>query len=172
MTSKTTLIFIGSLIYLCVASLVLGLGIYKVHKAGKELQNRLTAISEQNAERQSHTALARILAESEEDRNAIDAFVLTERKTSEFLTEIESLGSGLGITMTVESLAVLEREGAVDDIKIEYALEGEDASVRKMLSILENLPYHSKVVAGTLSRGNDTITLGRLELVLSLRTYD
>lgn len=151
-TRKTHIVAIFALLYVLIATGVLAWVVYEVAQAGAVLQERVATIADQNAKSKVYQDLSNLVLRTKAEREALLGFVLTEDQTSSFLTDIESLGVSQGVTLTTDSLKVSEKEGSFNELLIQFSVEGTEENVKKMLSIFETLPYHSRVSSLTFSR--------------------
>lgn len=171
MLTKTHYIAFAALVLVLVASAALGFVFWEVHNAGKELESKVASIAERNAKVKMYTELSRLIEESEDERAELGTYVLTEDKTSAFLTEIEALGTRLGITLTTLSLSVAPQEGEFDNLQIEFSLQGTERAVKSMLSLLESLPYHSNLSSVSMVREGSNNLRATVKLSVSLSKY-
>jgi hypothetical protein len=169
--SKTKLIGIISFLCLLVAGGVLAWVLYEIYTSGKELDERVALIADKHATSRAFTELSNLLLSTQEDRDELATYLLTEAETSNFLTDIESFGPRLGVALTTLSLTVEEKEGMFDDLMIEFSFKGTEFAVKKMLEVFENLPYHSQVTSLTMTQSVDGNTEATLGLRVSLLNH-
>jgi hypothetical protein len=171
MASKTLTILIISLVFVLASAVVLGLVLYKVHREGLELAERVTLIADRNAKIKMYAELSRLVEDTEGERAELSSYVLTENDTSAFLTEIERLGVETGNQLSTASLDVVEKGSDYDELHIKFNVEGTEASVKEMLHVFEILPYHSKVESVLLTKESDDGFRGVINLTVSILSY-
>lgn len=171
-TRFTKIVAVVAFIYMSLAVCALGWVLYEVTTAGQSLSDRVNAIADKNAKLQSYTKLATLMEETAPQRQELVQFVLTKDKTSSFLTEIESLGASQGVSLTTNSLKVIEKEGSFDDLVIQFKIEGREDLVQKMIALLETLPYHSQVSSLTFALQNTGAIESNVELTITLLKYE
>jgi hypothetical protein len=171
MTSKTFTILIIALIFALSSAGMLGFVLYKVHREGLELTQRVTLIADRDAKIQMYGELSRLVEETESERAELSSYVLTENETSSFLTEIERLGAETGNKLSTASLDVVEKGSDYDELHIKFNVEGTEASVKEMLHVFEILPYHSKVDSVLLTKESNDSFRGVINLTVSILSY-
>lgn len=156
-----------------------------IYKAGNLLTTSIVAIEQNVSKEKMVTDLEAALAKTQDERNAIGEFVLTEGKTSTFLTDIEKVAATQDVTLTTNSLEVVKPVKKVasgtttpttqstepslfDTLSISFLIEGQEDDVKKMLHVFETLPYHSKVNTFSLKREAEGYAKGTLSLSVSL----
>ncbi len=172
MTRKTFIIGILSLVYLLAASVVIALMLYEVSISGATLKERIAAIADNNAQVKAYTELSQLMADTQEERAQLQQYVLTEDQTSRFLTDMEALGAQLGVALDTVSLEVDEKKTTFSNLLISFSVEGEEEPVKRMLRILESLPYHSTVQSLSFSRETDGSVKSTIALSVALLNHD
>ncbi len=176
---------VGALIFM-ICSFLAALYMYlTIYKAGTELTTRIVAIEQNVSKEKMVTNLEAAMAKTQDERNEISAFVLTEDETSVFLTDIEKVAATQNVTLTTNSLEVVKPIKKVasgtttpqtqeitpslfDTLSISFLIEGQEDAVKKMLYVFETLPYHSTVNMFTLKREAGGYAKGTLNLSVSL----
>lgn len=172
MHTKTKFILSITVICFLAALCVLGFMLYEVHSKGRDLDTRIALIAERNAKVQMYTKLSRLVEDTQLERSKLQKYVLTEDETSSFLTDIEALGAVVGVELATRELAVEKKDGAFDELAIEFEVTGTEGAVKQMLSVFETLPYHSAVSSVVLSKESNGNFTGVIELDVSLSSYD
>lgn len=167
-TPVTKIIAVIACTYVLAAVCALGFVLYKIDTAGKVLSDRVAAIADKNAKLKTYTQLDALMEETTAERSKLLEFVLTENKTSSFLTDIESLGASQGVALRTDSLEVAAGEGLFDDLVVRFSLEGREDLVQKMITLLEMLPYHSQLTALEFSREKSGIAKSTVELRITM----
>lgn len=171
-TSKTTNVLIFSILFMLLASGVCASVIYTVGKMGGELKLRAQAIADNSAKIRTYKELLTQYKETADKRSQLDAFVLTENEVGGFLTEIERIGTAQNIHITTNSLKIDKKPDTSDKLLVQFGLIGNEENVRRMLTLLESLPYPSTLTALTLSHGKDTPTESTVDISVTLVKHD
>lgn len=167
MHSKTRIIFIASAIFSAAAVVVFGYFLFQTVNAGHMLTQRVDAIAQMNATLKTNTELSSLIGQTQEERIELAKLILTEARTSQFLTEIEAIASHVGVSLTTRSLKVVEqKEGSYDLLQLELQIHGRDDLVSRMLQLLEKLPYHNTMERLHVSK--DSGTAAQAEVMLSI----
>lgn len=167
-TRRTFVIGIIALAYLAVAASGLAWMIYGVSVSGAALKDRVAAIEDKNAKVRAYTELSSLMDETKAERAELTQYVLTEDQTSSFLTDVETLGKTLGVTLTTLSLKAVEHEDSFNELVVEFAVEGNAVNVEHMLKAFEVLPYHSSVRSLSLVRGNNGMVKSTIAVSVTL----
>ena len=169
MTRQTHIVVIASLIYMLVAGGVLSFAVYKVTTLGHQLSERTTAIADKNAKVKVYKKLSNLINETVHEREELRSFLLTEEQTSIFLTDVENIARSQGVTLSTNSLKVVQQEESFDQLIIQFELEGRTDNVKKMLMVLETLPYNSHISSLSFVRSSENATKGTIELTVTLQ---
>lgn len=173
MTRRTHIVGIFALAYLFFAMSALAWVIYEVSVSGQDLLDRVAAIADKNAKVKTYTEFSKLIEETEAERKTLASHVLTEDKTSAFLTEIESLASSVGVTLRTSSLEVNDKKESVfNSLIIKFEMEGPELFVKNLLSIFETLPYHSQVTSLTFTQTENGSVKGTVEIKVTLLDYE
>jgi hypothetical protein len=158
------LFFIGAV---CVYAYAL----YHTSSMGGMLRERLQTIANSNEKIRSSQDLQGLYETSKEDRERLRSFALTQDEAGDFLTEIERMGTQVGVAITTNGLKVEKKKDTPDQLVIQFTLEGTEQAVRTMVQMLEVLPYPSYLSGLTLSEG-ETQYRGTVDIVVLLSEYD
>lgn len=171
-THKTKIVAVFGLVYLLVAGVALAFVTYKVIVSGSSLHERITAIAEKDARARAYSNLEKIMEESKSDREELVSHLLTEDEASSFLTELEALGAKAGVELTTDSLSVVKKEGLFNELSIQFAIKGNEESVKNMLLAFETLPYHSSISSLSYVRDDSGLTESTILIGVTLLKYD
>ena len=172
MTRKTLIIAILATTYLLVAVAGVAWMLYEVSGSGSALKERVAAIADKNAKVKAYTELSQLMEDTQGERTELQQYVLTESQTSRFLTDVEALGKKLGVDLATLSLEVDEKKDAFSSLLISFSVEGNEEQVKRMLKVLESLPYHSTVQSLSFSREQNGSVKSTIALSLTLLNYD
>lgn len=172
LSKKTNTIALVSLVFALCSGGIFSWVLYEVTTAGQSLTERVTTIADTRAKERAYKDLAIQVANTKEQRTTLNSFVLTEEGTGTFLTEIEHLGVSQGVVLTTNSLKVATQKDLPDTLQVQFTLAGKEKAVKKMLSILETLPYHSVVSSLVLSKEASGDLRGTVDLSVTLFKHD
>jgi hypothetical protein len=157
LTQKTNTIALFALLFALCSGALYAWVFYEVMTSGQSLTERVATIADTRAKERAYKDLALQVANTASKREALNSFVLTEDKTGTFLTEIEALGTQIGVKLTTTSLKVEKKKDLPDTLQVQFSIEGNELSVKKMLTIFETLPYHSVVQSVTFTKEGGSI---------------
>ncbi len=103
-------------------------------------------------------SMERLVSETESERMALAQLVLPDESVVEFLSLIESLGKGQGITVKTNSIDVITNKASFETLVLNLEVEGSEQGVLHILQLLEALPYKSSVESVLLSRAGNSET--------------
>jgi hypothetical protein len=171
-SKKTNTIVLISLIFSVCSVCALVWVLYTVTRAEQSLRERIAIIADTRAKERAYKDLALQVENTKAQRTTLGSFVLTEEGTGAFLTEIERLGVLQGVTLTTNTLKVVTKKDLPDTLQVQFAIVGGEQAVRKMLTILETLPYHSVVSSLTLTKETGGQVRSVVDLAVTLFKHD
>lgn len=169
--NRVQFIKIFALIYLLATSAALLWVVYEVTIAGSTLRERIDTIADTKAKEKVYKDLSTLVEKTKNDREMLTHFVLTEDETGTFLTDIERIGTTQGVTLTTNTLNVIEGVDAPDQLLVQFGIDGKEAAVKKMLTIFETLPYHSQISTLNFESDEQGNTKSTLDVVITLIEY-
>lgn len=171
-TRKTKLIAIIASIYALGALLIVSFVIYRVHTQGTQVEVSVQTIANSNAKIKAYKDLWVQFEATKEERSALSEFVLTEDEAGTFLTEIERIGTSQGVSITTSSLKVEKVADSADELRMQFILEGSESGVKKMITMLETLPYRSSLTSLTFTTQENGKVRSTVDLSIALVAYD
>lgn len=153
-----------ALLTLCAAAGAAGGTAYLVHEKGVELRVHEQERANTEAHREEYAALEELLAESADDRMYLQALILADQDDAvPFLSAVDRLADGLALELRAEKLEVREmKDEPFNVFAITFLLKGGEPAVIRMLTLLETLPYHSRIESAEFKRSRDELT-GRID---------
>lgn len=141
------------------------------------LQEKHQALKRQQVYEQELVSLLELVSNSAEDRSELNNYLLgaTEEDVVELLGLIETIGREQGVALKTSSISVTPKDDTFARLTMAISLEGSYPLLTHMITLLENLPYQSKITTVTLSRGSETSNTwtGSLNLeVTQLNNHD
>jgi hypothetical protein len=146
--------------------------VYATARTGSELTARAQAIADNDEKMRSLKSMKETFESSKEEREALSSFALTEDEVGDFLTEIERLGTGQGVSITTGALKVEKKKDTPDKLAVEFAIEGDAKKVRTVLQLFEMLPYPSILSGLTLVEPEGKEARGSVQVLITLVKYD
>ncbi len=146
--------------------------VYATARTGSELTGRAQAIADNEEKMRSLKSMKNMFERSREERQVLSTFALTEDEAGEFLTEIERLGKEQGVSITTSALKVEKKKDTPDQLSVEFAIEGSEASVREIIKLFEVLPYPSELVNLTLVFEEGGVAKSTVKILITLVRYD
>lgn len=167
-TAKKFAIIAGLYCLLAIAGLLLAIYMTESNKA------KFAAVRTQNAEAEAAKQLASTIAQtlevSERDRTTLSQFFLSERKTIDFISEVEVLADRIGVEVETTELSVTPAiEAAPSILQIGFVVTGTYPAVVQMIAAIETLPYHRKIPLVALTEETENKWEGSIVLHLTLQ---
>ncbi len=172
LSKKTNTVVLAALLFALLSMGVFAWVFYEVTTAGRSLTERVDTIADTRAKERAYKELTLQVAQTKEQRDALNSFVLTEDGTGAFLTEIEHLGTIQGVELTTNSLKVVTLKDSPDTLQVQFGIVGEEQAVKKMVTILESLPYHSVVSSLSLTKESGEKMRSVVDLAVTLFKHD
>jgi ribose 5-phosphate isomerase RpiB len=172
LSKKTNTIALVSLLFALCSGGICSWVFYEIITSGQSLTDRVTTIADTRAKERAYKDLAKQVAKTEVQRTTLNSFVLTEEGTGAFLTQIEQLGVSQGVTLTTNSLKVVAQKDLPNVLQVQFSVVGKEQLVKKVLSILEALPYHSVISTLTLSKSAGGQAQALIDLSVTLFKHD
>jgi hypothetical protein len=173
MNMKTTTgVAIVSLLFAIAGFAACGYMVYVTARMGSEITSRAQTIADNNEKIQSLKSMKEVYERSSEEREELSGFALTEDEAGDFLTEIERLGKEQGVSITTGALKVEKKKDTPDQLAVEFVIEGSEAQVRNVMSLLETLPYPSLLASATLAVEPDKKAKSTVKVLITLVKYD
>lgn len=123
--------------------------VYQLSVKGDELGKQVETLQEHRAQEASYYRLQKTYIESKEDREELmNLFVLSEGDSIDFLNEIEALSVKIGLSLKTNGVKTLkDEEDDSEWIEIGYEVEGSRERIKRLVQILEQIPYVSRVLS-------------------------
>jgi hypothetical protein len=172
-SSTSKIIFILATFFFISTALGCAYMVYTIRSHGSELESRAQTVAEANAKIKSYKDLWTRYELTKAERERLSTFVLTKDETSAFLTEIETIGHEKQVSIKTNTLVVEKnKETNEETLRIEFLIEGAVAEVKKVIKLLETLPYESTLISLVLSVEEDGQARSTVGLGVTLVEYD
>jgi len=144
-THRTTIVFVGALIFMCVLGALYVVFVYILHNSQEGLSNMQNDIAVAQGERHALSSLARARTTIESERAELRQYIVGYDDITGFLALIENLGWPHNANVSTAALTVVEGDGLTDELRLSVKASGSYDAVFSVLSLLETLPYKSYV---------------------------
>jgi hypothetical protein len=146
--------------------------VLKTTAMGETLLQNTQTIENSNAKIRAYKELQGEFESTQAERRELSTFALTEDEAGDFLTEIEAVGTELRVAITTNALKVEKQKDTPDTLQVQFALEGTEENVRRVLALFESLPYPSIVSGFGLSYEKEGLVKGTVDVSVILVKYD
>ncbi len=109
-------------------------------------------LAQKKTDQEALRTLLHTLDETKSERESLLSRILKEEDVINFLSLLESVGSGQGAKITTNSLRVESINDTFETLIMSVEVEGSYASVTQTLKLFENLPYQTLINTMQLSR--------------------
>jgi len=173
--SKTNQYALFSLLFFVASVGVSGFTYHLIDKEGSKLETQMRIVGENKLLQEQYNSLLIAVDESKFEYEELNSYMLTEDKTINFLSEIETLASDMGLQFSTDSLEVVPLPNPqFKSINLALKATGKRDDMVGFLTILETLPYYSRIddlTFSEVSKGGATWT-SKISLMVGLHTYD
>jgi len=169
MSNKTKQIFIAAIISTVCVAITFAYFANLIFKEGVHLDEAITMLAKSNAKDSAQVRLGRLIKDTEADRLILNShFFGSEGDSINFIGEIESLASALGLDLETETLDKVNFNKN-DAIKTIFRFSGNKKQVVGFLRLMENTPLHSRVESFSLEQKGPDSWQGRLTMFITIK---
>ncbi len=144
--NKTQISFLIAFTFMLLGTLSLVGLVYVIEGNAIKLRERVGAIAYQKAQAEERYETERLLEETKEERTALSSFVLTEGSVIDFITNIETIASSLGLEFNTKTITPEEtKDKNFDELSMQFSFSGPNSSVEKLMAVFEIIPHHSYI---------------------------
>lgn len=148
-----TMAIIGILVLL--ASLVLSVSFFTVIRGHRDaLQNEKNALATEKAHQEALNALLHTVESSEHERTELASRVVHDDAVINFLSLFETVGKEQGVLLKTDSLATTPLNDLFETLEVHVSIKGPYASIMRVLTLFEHLPYQSSVTSVNITHAN------------------
>lgn len=152
MNQQRLQIIITTLVIFLVTLIVTGLFVREIVNQSALLNEQASAVQKDQEQQEQLNRLKRLALETASTRSDIESYYLqslTDR--IDFLNYIERLAATEGVVLETVTAPVIKRDNK-QLLAVQYELIGSRQQLEKFVSLLENVPFVSEVVALNLSK--------------------
>ena len=173
--SKITIrnLIIASMV-LCLATGVFIFMIFQIQAQGALLVEHTRTLSAERLQEDSFYKLQRVADESTADREKIVGYFLREEgDTINFLNQVETLATQVGVTLKTDSLEKsTDKATGASWVDVSLSFSGEEKQVQTFIKVLEHLPYLLKITSLDLGAQTNSLWEAKIKMRVFVLTYD
>jgi len=158
-TSTNKFLIISTLVFFAAVG---GLGYlyWLIRTDGQELLATMQLVADDQSAHENSQVVLDAFAESENRRTQLESYILNDDEdTANLLSLVEAVAAEQGVTVSTDKLQVVETEDKdFDDLSVRFKLEGPGDNVKRLISLIETLPYKQQVNELTLRESIDETT--------------
>lgn len=169
LSTTTKLVAILSFSFFAISiALVGGVG-YLVHQKSSALTLATSERLAQELEYTELSAIAKMVENTKEDREALEKYVLDDSKVIGFLSSLESVGKNMGLSVNTTNVDTAEdgKDALFEQLKLQLTARGRKSDLQSYVAYLEGLPYQVTINQLNLSQSS----AGTGEWSLSVQLY-
>ncbi len=157
MSSKTKHFLISSLVLVVLSCGAYGGLWYAIVLRTNQVYERMNGEATKVERQKSLAALTKALAGTKEDREALQQFIITDDQVTDFLGLVESSARSQGLSISTKSVTVapLSEDTSFDSLSLTLEVAGPFLRVSTFLSLLETLPFQTRIDSVSLERTSD-----------------
>lgn len=169
-TSRAKKIAVLASIYCLLAVVVLAGSIYYTEQNKNKFADVRNRNAEARAMQELSTSIEHTLRLSEDDRQELSSFFISERDTIHFITKVETLAKTMQVNVETTQLSVVPKNDKTPSrLEIGFIVEGNYSNVAKMLSAIETLPYHKEILQIAITKSSEKTWEGAVALYVTLQ---
>lgn len=172
---KTKIIALLAFTYLLAAGGVVVVMSLMIARDSAELNTQVRVIADSSALLKQYAELTAFMEQTEADREKLKAFIVHENDIIAFLSEVETVGRTLGLSVQTTNLDTqADPDSLFDTLYVSLTLSGAEQSAYTFLELMENLPYAQQILSFTFSRDavNQDQVSGALQIALAMKSYE
>jgi len=174
MSPSTKRITSISLVLFLLAAAAFAFVFVQIQYQGEELSTQIAVLDEQRAQEESYFQLRRIAETSQVSRTQLESYFFSnESESIDFLNMIEELAPTTGVALNTTSLSLVDDEADSRQwIEVGFSFDGSLSKVQNFLTILEELPYVSKVVSVNMAAVTQAKWQAEVTMRVRVLNYD
>lgn len=164
------LLFSGVSIFLVAGAY--GFLYFKILSYQRDLAELQTEVANSFAEERQNKSLGALVRETAEERALIDRHLVSPEGVVAFIEEVENLGRKSGVTLEVRGVDVVaETSGGsvIENLLLTLSGGGSYERAARFASLVENIPYVSRVTKFSLERREGTTKSPQWDAQLTLQ---
>ncbi len=148
-----------------VLALVYGVLFFNVNKKNAETAITYSTVYRRTSDETAFIRNKKTLADTEQQRSLLDAYVVTPEKSLSFIEQIENLGK---ITFTeVQVISLSNPKKAGDLFSLDFTAEGKFENVFRLFSLIEEMPFRLSLKRASMTANTqDETWKGSFTIVL------
>lgn len=171
--SKTQFALLFSLGFMGAAFLMVFGLVYVIESDAEQLRTKAAELAFQKAQAEEQFETTRLLEDTQEERNRLADFVLTEQTIIDFISEIETIATSQQLDFDTQTIAPKKtKHPTFDDLTISFGFSGAEDNVWYMIKLFESLPYHSHIQDIDLSQNSEGNWSVRLLIHITILEYE
>jgi Tfp pilus assembly protein PilO len=175
MLARTKITSILSIVVLLTASVAVVLMTLFILRDSAELNTQVRVIADSSALVKQYAELNAFMNETAKDREQLEQFILHENDIISFLSEVESTGRSLGLTVQTTDLTSQDNPtSAFDTLRVSVTFTGAEQAVFTFLELMENLPYAQQIPNFSFSYNEEEPgqMSGAMQIALAIQAYE
>lgn len=111
------------------------------------------ASHQQTSDKEKTKELARMLKETEKDRNKLSEYFITKTNAVTFIEQVEKIGKDIGVNLSTNAIA----DGAKDSGAIEFSFSatGSFRNIYQLIALIESMPYKATIKKADIQKMSD-----------------
>ena len=146
----------------------------QTQQQGEKLVVQLETLSEQRRQEEVYFRLRRVAEESSAERAQLNEYFFSgESESIDFLNMVETLAPAAGVSLNTNSLNLIEdTKDKRQWVEIGFIFDGSRNRVQDFITILEELPFVSKITMVDMIAADQTKWQARVTMRVRVLSYD
>jgi len=150
--TKTSSVTLTTLVFLGVVLVSYGVAVYFLYSLSASVAEAQQRVATIRAEEEARIILLRQADHIVRDHETLSTYLVDDGAVVSFLESIEALGQGGGVEVTTASIDVVTGGDFEEELHLTVKASGSYVGVRRILDLLEVLPYASYVESADVVR--------------------
>jgi hypothetical protein len=173
--ARTKITSIFAIVFLATAGGAVGLMSLLIARDSSELDVQVQVIADSAALVKQYAELTAFMNETAVDREQLEQFILHENDIISFLSEVETTGRSLGLTIQTTNLTTQKNPtSAFDTLRVSLTFSGSERAVFTFLELMENLPFAQQIPSFSFSNNAEQPgqMSGAMQIALAIQAYE
>lgn len=146
-----------SITYSVIFGLLFGFDVSQLRAKATELSSTRQLIAEQVAKELAYHNVEQVLESTVADRDTLQHFFITEKDTIAFVSDVEAKAAALGVALETTQLSINPKKDKTPaQLYTGFKFSGPELSVKRLVTLLEAVPYYKTVPELKLTRKTDS----------------
>ncbi len=124
----------------------------EIRTTNRHISELLNQIDAEAVQESTQNSIKALVAETAPLRKQVQSYSIDKEESVSFIELLEDVGKEVGVAVSVQSVAIVERPGVTsfENLQLTLKATGSWQSVVRFLGLLESLPYEAQIAQATV----------------------